>query len=826
MMFPNSNKGIIKKMIRSSLKANRTRNRYVILAVILTTWLLTSVFTLGMSFMKTYEMQQVRMIGTTADAALFNPSQEQITRLKQLPYVSDVGLDTQVAQVIPTQEMGDLEVTMHSYDESEWDNMRAPLLGNKINAYPEKRNEVIVPTWILDKLEITEPTVGMTLPLTYRSEAGENKETFTLSGWYTDYSQLRSGNSGVIIVSREFAESVGAASSDKGPVAVASIAFKGGSSIDQRMNQLEQELKPNEDQNLVSYSTIEDQNSSKMTTMMGIAGIIVFVMFSGYLLIYNVLYISVATDTKFYGLLKTIGMTRKQVIRMVNGQAVRLAWIGIPLGLAAGVITSLVAVPMAIEAFTLDTEVEISFHPIIYVGAALFAWLTTMAGCRKPARIAAKISPVEAAKYVRTTTKKSRHGSKLYRMALRNMFRDKKRALTVFLSLFIGLTTFLTINTLVLSMNTDNFISSYVDNDFELINKTVDFGYQGEQKQKITEEMAEAVQQLSGVSDVRNTYIDRGGSLNYTPEVFGKFVDDIVMRYSMERPTDEQLKDSGMFWSVLIGIDTKYVTELNKSLKTPIDVERFEKGEIALLSASEEVFNRGDRFQLNFKEGGVDRELEIGGFVSPQFQVSFGGMAPNVYVSHNAMKQIIKDPILYKMNIQADKSEHERIQEQLEALIAGDREIELTSKLQWAEKMESTKIIFFILGGAITLILAAIGILNFISTMFTSVVVRKQEFAVMESIGMTKRQLRKMLLLEGTGYAVISTLLITTIGTLISYGAYYVFSQEADYAIYTFPTLPLLIALVLVFAACLSVPIIAYNRSKKMSIVERLREAS
>jgi putative ABC transport system permease protein len=197
-----------------------------------------------------------------------------------------------------------------------------------------------------------------------------------------------------------------------------------------------------------------------------------------------------------------------------------------------------------------------------------------------------------------------------------------------------------------------------------------------------------------------------------------------------------------------------------------------------------------------------------------------------VYVSHNAIKQIIKEPLLYKMNIQAEKSGHERIQEQLEALVADDREIELTSKLQWAEKMESAKIIFYILGGAITLILAAIGILNFISTMLTSVVVRKHEFAMMESIGMTKRQLRKMLLLEGTGYGVISTLLIISLGSLISYGAYYVFSQEADYAIYTYPTLPLLIALAFVFAACLSVPIIAYNRSKKMSIVERLREES
>lgn len=122
------------------------------------------------------------------------------------------------------------------------------------------------------------------------------------------------------------------------------------------------------------------------------------------------------------------------------------------------------------------------------------------------------------------------------------------------------------------------------------------------------------------------------------------------------------------------------------------------------------------------------------------------------------------------------------------------------------------------------MLLAFIGILNFVSTMLTSVIVRRQEFAVMESIGMTSKQLRNLLLWEGTGYAVISILLVSTLGTLISYGAFVLFSQEADYAIYTFPSVPLSIAFALILAACWSVPLIAFGRSRKTSIVERLRE--
>ncbi len=94
----------------------------------------------------------------------------------------------------------------------------------------------------------------------------------------------------------------------------------------------------------------------------------------------------------------------------------------------------------------------------------------------------------------------------------------------------------------------------------------------------------------------------------------------------------------------------------------------------------------------------------------------------------------------------------------------------------------------------------------------------------MESIGMTRKQLRNLLLWEGTGYAAISLLLVSTLGTLISYGAYALFSQEADYAIYTFPAVPLAVAFALILASCWIVPFVAFHRVGKNSIVERLRE--
>jgi len=820
MMFPNTNKGVIKKMIRRSLKANRSRNRYVILAIVMTTWLITSVFSIGLSYIKSFEMEQQKMMGTKADAALTNPTDEQLAQLKQLPYVKEIGLNTKAAEIV-SPNGDELKANMHLYDAVEWEIMKSPLMGNKINLYPQQRNEIIVPTWILEQMGIEEPEVGMPLNLTYRTAdsetAEERTEPFILSGWYTDYTQLRLGEPGVILVSAAFVEQL----SDSGAERMASIAFDNGSRTMSNIEQLERELKLGQGQHVISYSQGSD-NSSKASTYAGIALISAFIMFSGYLLIYNVLYISVSNETKFYGLLKTIGMTRRQVKRMVNGQAIRLSCIGIPIGLAAGAITSLVAVPLAIGVFALETDVEISFHPVIFAGSALFSWITVMAGYRKPARIAAKISPVEASKYVRASGKKSRGGSKLYRMAIRNIFRDKKRALTVFLSLFLGLTTFLTINTLILSMDTKNFVASYVEDDFSIVNKTAELGFQGEKKQKLTDELVHTIERMKGVTSVRSTYIE-SIQIDYSAEVFGKYVDDFVNKYNADRPSDEDLLRQEMFWSLIIGLDSRYIEELNKTLETPIDIEKFENGEIALLGDSSGALTIGDSFRVSVPNS-ASQSFYIGGTVSPQFMAPYGGMAPNVYVSQNVMKQLISDPIIYKMSVMAERNQWSAIQDKLEALTAADQGLTVSSKQQWMDMLDSAKTIFYILGGAITLILALIGILNFVSTMFTSVLVRKHELAIMESIGMTKKQLRKMLMLEGAGYAVISLSLIATFGTLMSYGAYYLFSQEADYAIYTYPTIPLLIAFALVAGACLAVPLIAFSQSKKLTVVERLRE--
>jgi putative ABC transport system permease protein len=823
MMFPNNNKKVIAKLTSRSLSNNKARNRFVILAIVLTTMLITSVFSIGMSYLKSMENQQLKMMGTLAHAALTRPTDEQVKQLEQLDYVKEVGLGASVAHVANTSQMGNISVNLHWFDQNEWNNFRSPILDEITGKYPEAKNEILAPTWILKAMGIEDPTIGMDIPVTYYMtdkdgvrSSDDITESFVLTGWYTEYMNIRSGNIGSLFVSTPFAESKGGYPVNSG---VADVIFNSDKDVPGLVKQLEQDIKLSLEQKVKIVPLYAENRSADMATLIGYIGIILFLVLSGYLLIYNVLYISVSRDTRFYGLLKTIGTTAKQIRRMVIRQGFRLALIGIPIGIAIGVLISFVVVPMALSTSSLGDDVEISFSLVIFIGAAVFVLITTLISCIKPARI-------EAVRYTGVTMKsktaRTSYGSKLNRMAIRNIFREKKRAFVVFLSLFLGLTTFMTVNTLVLSMDTDNFVGSYLENDFDLYNNTLSLGYRGEFQDKITENLVDQIGQIDGIHDVRKTYI-KSKEIKYDPKVFGKHMDDFAKITETVRPSDEfLLQEKEMFYARVIGIDSKYVEELNQNLATPIDLDRFNKGEIVLFGADAETFTLGDRFELTDHP---NRSFEIGGFVGRMFHVSGSMMAPNIFISHEAFKQIIEKPVINKLNIRADKDKQPEILEQLRNMIAGDHEFYMESRLEIAEVMESAKITFYILGGGIAFILAFIGILNFINTMYTSVRVRKLELAVMESIGMTRKQLRKMLLFEGSGYAVISTLLIATLGSLISYGAYKLFSTEATYAIYTFPLLPFIISIILVFGVCLTVPLLAYNKTNKISIVERLRES-
>jgi putative ABC transport system permease protein len=196
---------------------------------------------------------------------------------------------------------------------------------------------------------------------------------------------------------------------------------------------------------------------------------------------------------------------------------------------------------------------------------------------------------------------------------------------------------------------------------------------------------------------------------------------------------------------------------------------------------------------------------------------------PTIYISNSALKKLDSDAVNYSLLINADRKYEEHIETELKN-ITRSRGLWFESKSDETEAFNKAQMVMNILGGGISIILILIGILNFINVIITGVNARLKELAIMESIGMTKKQIKKMLTFEGLYYASITTLFISTIGMAIIYGIAYLTKQIADYAEFLFPTITLIILIAFVFAVCLITPGVVFKQSSKSSVIERIRE--
>ncbi|MHC1694129.1 MAG: FtsX-like permease family protein [Eubacteriales bacterium] len=830
----NNNDEIVRKLSRNNLAVNRGRNAFLVLAVALTTLMLTNVFSLGMSFLESVKIQQLRIVGTAAHASLYQPQDSEIAILDELEYVKSWGSGLYVGSVGQIEKLRNTELRLYHYDKQLWEELTVPAYTDIHGEYPIGEDEIMAPLWVLDKLGIENPEIGMNLffPINLDSSGVFKDKTFTLSGWFTGYAHLRSGGADIIFVSEAMAKSSGHTFKNHG---ITYIRFT-DNNAEKHAEQLVSDLGLADVRNVSTVPIYIQDDSSGMAMAAGVCIIIAFLMLTGYLLIYNVLYISIAKDIRFYGLLKAIGMTSRQISGSVYGQITRLCLIGIPVGLILSFAVSFLLIPALLTSFLtagdIATGVSVSFHPIIYIGAALFALLTAYIGAARPARYAARISPVEAVRYAGVSVRGTRKRGSVFgspaRMALRNVLRRRKQAVLAFLSLFFGLTTFMIVTTVVKSMNTDNFIKTYMDSDVVLTNERARMITQDD-RQRITPNIMGVIHKMPGLKSTR-LYYSECGSIKYSTEQFGKYFEamfgskDMSMMFGTDEVTDDMISQN--FITYIYSLNRADIKKLNKERGVQIDIDAFERGEFALTDTdSPELFDTVDEFELTFTRDGKTLEIPLGGFLPNYYSGMGGGLAPSVYVSDKVLERLFNDPVIMKVELDINEDDQQNAVAVLEALIKNNYDVSLQSKVGVREMLKNAKFMMLILGDGIAAVLGLIGILNFVSITSTGIFARKRELAVLESLGQSKQQIKRMLTAEGAIYAAFSILLSAVFGSTVTYGVFRLFSSQADYAVFSFPYISLAVIIFIMTVVCLAVPIITYRSISRATIIERLREA-
>ena len=280
------------------------------------------------------------------------------------------------------------------------------------------------------------------------------------------------------------------------------------------------------------------------------------------------------------------------------------------------------------------------------------------------------------------------------------------------------------------------------------------------------------------------------------------------------------------FFSGVFGIDSAYLEEINKTLNLPIDMSAFEQGKVVLLSKTVEgLIQPGQEITIQ-TQNGQHSFIVANGFLNEGFRAGGGnerGTAPDLYISQTALKELFPQCRVFRVAFDTDGQHDESILQELKQITAPQANIDIISRYERQEEMQEYLITAKVLGTGLSVILLLVGVMNFVNTMVVNVNTRRYELAILESIGMTKRQIKQMLLMEGFYYWGISLSLAVTIGTAIFILLYMIFSKVAYYAVFSYPFIPLVLVSGLVLLICFIVPIWVYKIDIKLPVVERLR---
>lgn len=697
---------------------------------------------------------------------------------------------------------------------------------------PKEENEIILDTETLELLDIPQKQGSiLTLELTVN---GKNvTRNFVLAGWWESYPGLPIGT---IVASKAYVdahlgelENTYYQNQSETGIITGILKFEDVKNIENNLKTVITESGFSMDINSSNYINAgvnpfyqSIRTTSGSGTIFALACALLLFIFTGYLIIYNIFQISILRDIRYYGLLKTIGTTGRQLGTIIRKQAWILSLIGIPPGLLGGFFVgkALVPVLMAQSSFT-SNVVDVSPNPIIFLIAAVFSLITVFISIRKPEKMVAKISPVEAVRYTdgnanvgKRKTKKSLNGGTPKRMAWANLGRNKKRTILVVLSLSLSVVLTNTVFTFTQSIDADKALNNTMDSDFRIGHLDLfNYMYSGNEESGLSESFIAAVEEQDGIEAGGRQY---GSPTTYTSE---------TTRQSYNQ------RQNGSFSTNIYGLDEYSLSRL-KVVDGEVDGEKLASGEYILegvwtdtrgnMDTDSMNHDIGDKVRLDF--GGNIRELIVLGHVIANETNTYDWVGSCFFLSGDIYKEFTGDN--YAMSYVFDVEE--------------DKEIDMENYLKWyTDEVEPTmnyKSKFTVIsgltdirntiirvGGTLSLIIGIIGILNFINSILTSILTRRKEFAVLQSIGMTKRQLMIMLRLEGCYYAALTTIC----SILLSLGSSLFIVQPLCNQIwflnFNFNFLTLVIILPLLFGLGVLVPNIMYYVTRRRSIVEQLR---
>ena len=793
--FENDTSAIIKKLASAQLKKERLKKIFTIIAISLATFLMASVLLL-VSGMITVNQNGGNHITGSYHALISGIEKEQYQKLSDDVRVDLCGFTASIGSV----KSGNDRLTI-SY--SNKDALTLNGLSVSEGKMPEKENEILIEQEYLIRQKIN-AKIGDTIRLPVPDKVGET--SFIITGY------LKTGANGTdrslyaAMVSEEyFLEMDGW--NHLSPAVMLRVNLDAKTNLGDIKNLISQIVADAGCKAAPSYNEayLNLSQPSALMVMAALAGLLVIVI-AGILVIYNIFYISIINSIKEYGQLRTIGMTAKQIQRLVLRQGTLLMLPAIPVGLIAGIVVAYILIPHGFELLNV-----LWICPIVVV----LTYATVRLSIKKPAKIAAAVSPIEASRYEQNNQPECRH--RQYKLtpgylAVNQVLRYKKKNMLTVASLVLTGVLLLGLSSVLSSINAkDMSLSGFARGQFvlrisnqELMENPLEIL---QESSPFTEEVEKELSRLSGVQKIIDDW--------HLPASY-----DLQALESDAEIVGFEKADMALLQSCLLnGTISDYeqmASENQMVIGRPNDFEKYfgiypEAGSSVTLK----IFDGQNTENLEFEIAAVLDESKIG---------NHGDKIDMLLLPVDSMQKIAHSNLTYQYVIRVEDSLEQQAENEIDQIVSDHPQLSVDSLSAAIAQNEN-----FLQGtqSALAIAIVLIGcfsVMNLLNTILTGIIVRSREFSLMRSVGMSQKQLSVMVHKEGLIVVGMGLVLSVIIGGGIGYVlCSFLKNSLMSYLNYEFPLGITILNCAIIILCSVLITTSALKQQSKSSMVEALR---
>lgn len=683
---------------------------------------------------------------------------------------------------------------------------------------PQREDEIVMDKWVMETLGLgAEPDAKIRLSFNVADIAtGEVRRTekdFQIVGILGDIESLRAGNISYVILDKDFLESI-----SKKISCNVKIRLRSNFECRKQVDDLALAMGIREEN--INYNTAYlDAFGIEIQDVFGLAVIICFILFIAVIVVLNIYNIYFGQNIKIYGIFKAIGATDLQLRMFVLYESLILGTLGIMAGIAVGTGMSFCVVPLTNKMNRGMPEIVTDIPVLSFVTAAAIGYFIVLFASGSPLRKMMQIS-VTGAYHYNPVTIKNRNGGKfadkisVKYLAYTYISRYKRKLAFNILSVASTFILFIVAGSIIGSMNLDSLTNLTIGGDYSIqISDTVSRG-----REHIDLLDADFLNELNSYEEIES----------YHTIMYERiWWEEQSAENHIELP--EEYIELGIGYedidSILYGYDSEFLEGVEKYITAgTFDSGLLETGEY-IIAVDDGISNLSPGDVLYFKKSdGSEFAVSVLAIVSNNITYrGYKASGCDLIVHQNLLEHLSMDTRIQRIVISADSQGGQELKTELQEMLGGREDITLVSYMDLKKELEEQKNMISAVSHGFLMILFLIVVFNLVNTTFTNVLSRKKELGILEAIGLTLRQEKRLLQFESFYIVAVSSIIGMAIGYPAGYIAFLLFKKQADYAVYYFPVMEsLLLAAVLWFLQWFIV-----NRCsdllEKQSVVEKIR---